>query len=53
MLAFQAGWWALLPIGLFSGAGAVELSNSGIDTWLHSVWHVLGGLAGAAAMWVL
>ena len=53
MLAFQAGWWALLPIGLFAGAGAVELSNSGVDTWLHSVWHILGGLAGAAAMWVL
>jgi hypothetical protein len=32
---------------------AVELSNSGIDTWLHSGWRVLGGLAGAAAMWVL
>ena len=53
MLAVQAGWWALPAATLFTGGAAVKLINPGPDTWLHSVWHLLGGSAGAAAMWVI
>jgi len=53
MLAVQAGWWAALPAAPALAGGAIKTHDPGPDTWLHSVWHVLGGLAGAAAMWVI
>ena len=53
MLAVQSGWWAALPAAPALAGGAIKARQPGPDTWLHSVWHVLGGLAGAAAMWVL
>ena len=53
MLAMQVGWWAALPAAPALAGGAIKIYDPGPDTWLHSVWHVLGGLAGAAAMWVL
>ena len=53
MLAFQAGCWALPPGVLFIGGGVIKLAQPGRDAWLHSLWHLLGGLAGAAAMGVL
>jgi len=53
MLAVHAGWWAAPAAALFTGGGAVKLINPGPDTLLHSLWHVLGGLAGATAMGVL
>jgi len=53
MLAVQAGWWALPAAVLFIGGGAIKVAQPGRDAWLHSLWHLLGGLAGAAAMWVL
>jgi hypothetical protein len=52
-LAVQVGWWALPAAVLFGGGGAIKLAQPGRDAWLHSLWHLLGGLAGAAAMWVL
>ena len=51
MLAVQVGWWAALPAAPALAGGAIKTYDPGPDTWLHSVWHVLGGLAGAAAMW--
>jgi hypothetical protein len=53
MLAVQVGWWAALPAAPALAGGAIKTRQPGADTWLHSVWHVLGGLAGAAAMWVI
>jgi len=53
MLAVQVGWWALPAAVLFGGGGVIKLAQPGRDAWLHSLWHLLGGLAGAAAMWVL
>jgi len=53
MLAVQVGWWALLPAAPALTGGAIKLVQPGRDTWLHSLWHLLGGTAGAAAMWVL
>jgi len=52
-LAVQVGWWALPAAVLFIGGGIIKLAQPGRDAWLHSLWHILGGLAGAAAMWVL
>jgi hypothetical protein len=53
MLAAQAGAWSLLPGGLFVAGGAIKIRQPGADSVLHSWWHILGGAAGAAAMWVL
>lgn len=53
VLAFQAGWWALPAAVVFISGGAIKVYQPGTDSLLHSAWHVLGGLAGAAAMWVL
>ncbi|PSQ97821.1 MAG: hypothetical protein BRD51_03925 [Bacteroidetes bacterium SW_11_64_17] len=53
MLAAQVGWWALIPAAPALAGGAIKMAQPGADTWLHSLWHVFGGLAGAAAMWVL
>jgi hypothetical protein len=53
MLAVQAGWWGLPAAVLFIGGGAIKLAQPGRDAILHSLWHLLGGASGAAAMWVL
>ena len=53
VLAVQVGWWAALPAAPALAGGAIKIYDPGPDTWLHSVWHVLGGLAGAAAMWAI
>jgi hypothetical protein len=53
MLAIQAGWWAAPAAALFAAGGAIKAFDPGPDTWLHSVWHVLGAMAGAAAMLVI
>jgi hypothetical protein len=52
-LAVQVGWWALPASVLFLAGGAIKVVQSGVETALHSTWHVLGGASGAAAMWVL
>ena len=53
VLTVQVGWWAVLPAAPALAGGAIKIYDPGPDTLLHSLWHVLGGLAGAAAMWVL
>ncbi|WP_103030036.1 hypothetical protein [Salinibacter altiplanensis] len=53
MLAVQVGWWATPAAVLASAGGAIKVSQPGADSRLHAAWHVLGGLAGGAAMWVL
>ena len=53
MLAVQVGAWALVPAGLFAAGGAIKVRQPGADTWLHSVWHVLGGAAAGAVVWAL
>jgi len=53
MLAVQAGWWAALPAAPALAGGAIKIYDPGPDRLLHSLWHVLGGLAGAAAMWAI
>jgi len=53
MLAVQVGAWALVPAGLFAAGGAIKVRQPGADTWLHSAWHVLGGLAAGAVVWAL
>jgi len=53
MLGVQSGAWALLPGGLFLAGGIIKVRQPGPDTILHSWWHILGGAAGAAAMWVV
>jgi hypothetical protein len=52
-LAVQVGWWALPAAVFFLAGGAIKVAQPGRDAILHSLWHVLGGFAGAAAMWVL
>ena len=52
-LAVQVGWWALPAGVLFLAGGAIKVAQPGRDSLLHSLWHLLGGLAGAAAMGVL
>ena len=53
MLGVQAGWWAALPGLLFAAGGIIKVRQPGADSLLHSAWHLLGGAAGAAAMWVV
>jgi hypothetical protein len=52
-LAVQVGWWALPAAVLFLAGGTIKVAQPGQDALLHSLWHLLGGFAGAAAMWVL
>jgi len=53
MLSVQVGAWALVPFGFFAAGGAIKVGQPGADTWLHSVWHVLGGVAaGSVALLV-
>jgi len=53
MIAVQVGWWAALPAAPTLAGGAIKIYDPGPESALHSAWHVLGGAAGAAAMWVL
>ena len=53
MLSVQSGAWALLPGGFFLAGGIIKVRQPGADTVAHSWWHILGGAAGAAAMWVV
>ena len=53
MLAVQVGWWATLHAAFALPEGAIKLYQPGADAWWHSAWYILGGLAAAAAMWIL
>jgi hypothetical protein len=53
MIAVQVGWWAALPAAPALAGGAIKIYDPGPESALHSVWHLLGGMVGAAAMWVL
>jgi len=52
LVAFQAGWWALVPAALFAGAGTLQLTTDS-DSWLHSLWHVLGAAAAGVALYLV
>ena len=52
IVAVKAGWWALVPLGLFVSAGALQLTTDS-DSWLHSLWHVLGAAAAGAALYLV
>jgi len=52
IVAVKAGWWAVLPGALFAGAGALQL-RSETDSWLHSMWHVLGAGAAGTALYLV
>ena len=52
--ALVAGWWVLLPAGLFAVALLVRLVlDPGDTTWGHAVWHVLVALAVATTVYVM
>jgi len=53
MLTVHAGWWAALPAALALAGGAIKTRQPGAESTLHSIWHVLSGLAAGAAMWVI
>mgnify|MGYP000633228812 FL=1 len=53
MLFIQEGFWALLPLGIFSLAGLAKYLDENPDTPMHSLWHILGGMAAGAAMWLI
>jgi len=48
----QAGWWALVPGLLFVAAGTLQLTTDS-DSWLHSLWHVLGAAAAGVALYLV
>jgi hypothetical protein len=52
VVAVKAGWWALLPLALFVGAGTLQLTTDS-DSWLHSLWHVLGAAAAGTALYLV
>jgi len=52
IVAVKAGWWALVPAALFAGAGALQLTTDS-DSWLHSLWHVLGAAAAGTALYLV
>jgi len=49
IVTVKAGWWALVPLGLFAAAGTLQLTT-GTDSWLHSLWHISGSLAAGTAL---
>jgi len=54
LLAFQTGVSAaVLTISLAIGGGAIKLYQPGPRSRLHSIWHFLGGLSAASALFVL
>jgi hypothetical protein len=52
VVAVKAGWWALLPAALFVAAGTLQLTTDS-DSWLHSLWHVLGAAAAGVALYLV
>jgi len=52
VVAVKAGWWAVLPGALFAGAGTLQLTTDS-DSWLHSMWHVLGAAAAGVALYLV
>jgi len=51
VVAVKSGWWALMPGALFVAAGALQL-RAGTDSWLHSIWHILGSSAAGTALFL-
>ncbi|MCS3859035.1 hypothetical protein GGP89_002427 [Salinibacter ruber] len=51
VVAVKAQWWALVPAVLFVGAGALQL-RARTDSWLHSIWHILGSAAAGTALFL-
>jgi len=52
VVAVKAGWWALVPTLLFVAAGTLQLTTDS-DSWLHSLWHVLGAAAAGVALYLV
>jgi len=52
VVAVKAGWWALVPGALFVAAGTLQLTTDS-DSWLHSLWHVLGAAAAGTALYLV
>jgi hypothetical protein len=52
VVAVKAGWWALVPGLLFVAAGTLQLTTDS-DSWLHSLWHVLGAAAAGTALYLV
>jgi hypothetical protein len=52
VVAVKAGWWALVPAALFVAAGTLQLTTDS-DSWLHSLWHVLGAAAAGSALYLV
>lgn len=52
IVAVKAQWWALVPGALFASAGALQLTTDS-DSWLHSLWHVLGAAAAGVALYLV
>jgi len=52
IVAVKAQWWALVPLVLFAGAGTLQLTTDS-DSWLHSLWHVLGAAAAGVALYLV
>jgi hypothetical protein len=52
IVAVQAGWWALVPLALFVSAGTLQLTTDS-DSWLHSLWHILGAAAAGTALYLV
>jgi len=52
IVAYHAGWWALVPLALFASAGTLQLTTDS-DSWLHSLWHVAGALAAGTALYLV
>jgi hypothetical protein len=52
VVAVKAGWWALVPLALFVSAGTLQLTTDS-DSWLHSLWHVLGAAAAGVALYLV
>jgi len=52
IVAIKAGWWVLVPGMLFAGAGTLQLMTDS-DSWLHSLWHILGAAAAGVALYLV
>lgn len=51
-MAVQVGWAALVPLAVFGVAALVRKRSPHTDHLLHSIWHVLGALAAALALFI-
>jgi len=52
VVAVKSGWWALVPLALFVSAGTLQLTTDS-DSWLHSLWHILGAAAAGTALYLV